>query len=71
MFTVRVLLTLAIQSNGAPFEILAPDTRMVFVSAPEHIKELDNAADTVLSLNGAAKHVRVSRLGLCVAAVIS
>lgn len=30
---------------------------MVFVSSPKHIKELDNAPDTVLSLNGAAKHV--------------
>lgn len=45
------------QSNGTPFEIFAPDARMVFVSSPKHVKELDNAPDTVLSLNGAAKHV--------------
>ncbi|KAM7212431.1 cytochrome P450 [Rhypophila decipiens] len=44
-------------SGGAPFEILAPDTRMVFVSSPEDIKELDRAPDDVLSLNGAAKHM--------------
>ena len=31
---------------------------MVFVSSPKHIKELDNTSDTILSLNGAAKHVR-------------
>ncbi|KAM7192968.1 cytochrome P450 [Naviculisporaceae sp. PSN 640] len=44
-------------SGGGPFEILAPDTRMVFVSSPEDIKELDRAPDDVLSLNGAAKHM--------------
>jgi hypothetical protein len=30
---------------------------MVFVSSAKHIKEVDQAPDTVLSLNGAAKHV--------------
>ena len=30
---------------------------MVFVSSPKYIKELDTAPDTVLSLNGAAKHM--------------
>jgi len=45
------------ESNGGPFEVLAPDARMIFVSSPKHIKELDNAPDTVLSLNGAAKHM--------------
>ncbi|KAI1158001.1 cytochrome P450 [Nemania serpens] len=45
------------KSCGEPFEIHAPDVRMVFVSSPKHIKELDNAPDTVLSLNGAAKHM--------------
>ncbi|KAK7740437.1 hypothetical protein SLS62_011119 [Diatrype stigma] len=44
-------------SGGKPFEIHAPDVRMTFVSSPKHIKELDNAPDTVLSLNGAAKHM--------------
>lgn len=33
---------------------------MVFVSSKEQIKELDSAPDSVLSLNGAAKHVRGS-----------
>ncbi|RWA06383.1 hypothetical protein EKO27_g8727 [Xylaria grammica] len=45
------------KSNEEPFEIHAPDVRMVFVSSPKHIKELDSAPDTVLSLNGAAKHM--------------
>ncbi|OTA70053.1 cytochrome P450 [Hypoxylon sp. EC38] len=45
------------QSHGEPFEIHAPDVRMVFVSSPKHIKELDSAPDTILSLNGAAKHM--------------
>lgn len=45
------------QSHGKPFEIQSPDTRMVFVSSPKHIKELDSTSDTILSLNGAAKHV--------------
>ncbi|KAK9792200.1 putative Cytochrome P450 [Seiridium cardinale] len=40
-----------------PFEVNSPDVRMVFVSSPKHIKELDNAPDAVLSLNGAAKHM--------------
>lgn len=30
---------------------------MLFVSDPAQIKELDNAPDNVLSLNGAAKHM--------------
>ncbi|CAI6095198.1 unnamed protein product [Clonostachys chloroleuca] len=46
-----------LKSLGKPFEVHAPDVRMVFVSSPEHIKELDRAPDTVLSLNGAAKHL--------------
>ncbi|OAL01486.1 cytochrome P450 [Phaeosphaeriaceae sp. SRC1lsM3a] len=45
------------QSHGQPFEIDAPDTRMVFVSSPKHIKELDSTSDATLSLNGAAKHM--------------
>jgi hypothetical protein len=50
------------QSNGAPFEVLAPDARMMFVSSKEQIKELDGAPDSVLSLNGAAKHVGVPQV---------
>ncbi|KAI1760843.1 cytochrome P450 [Hypoxylon sp. FL1150] len=45
------------RSDGEPFEIHAPDVRMVFVPSPKYIKEIDNAPDTVLSLNGAAKHM--------------
>ncbi|CAH0051924.1 unnamed protein product [Clonostachys solani] len=40
-----------------PFEIHAPDNRYVFVSSPEHIKELDQAPDTVLSLQAASKQM--------------
>lgn len=35
---------------------------MVFVSSKEQIKELDSAPDSVLSLNGAAKHVRSAQI---------
>ncbi|KAI1778213.1 cytochrome P450 [Hypoxylon cercidicola] len=45
------------QSNGKPFEVFAPDNRYVFVSSLEHMKELDNAADTVLSLQAASKQM--------------
>lgn len=45
------------QAGGEPFEILAPDTRYVFVSALKHIKELDSAPDTVLSLQAASKQM--------------
>ena len=44
-------------SNGKPYEILAPDTRYVFVSSPKHIRELDVAPDTMLSLQAASKQV--------------
>ncbi|KAH7311269.1 cytochrome P450 [Stachybotrys elegans] len=44
-------------SNGNPFRVNAPDVGMTFVSSPKHIKEADHAADDVLSLNGAAKHM--------------
>ncbi|KAF2116757.1 cytochrome P450 [Lophiotrema nucula] len=46
-----------LKSHGEPFEIHAPDARMVFVSSPKHIKEIDGTSDKVLSLNGAAKHM--------------
>ncbi|PQE05922.1 cytochrome p450 protein [Rutstroemia sp. NJR-2017a BVV2] len=45
------------KANGKPFEVLAPDTRHVFVSSIQHVKELDTAADTVLSLQAASKHM--------------
>ncbi|KAL2756622.1 hypothetical protein ACRALDRAFT_2041267 [Sodiomyces alcalophilus JCM 7366] len=45
------------KSKDEPYEVLAPDSRFVFVSSPKHIKEIDSAPDTVLSLNAAAKHM--------------
>jgi hypothetical protein len=45
------------QSHGKPFEVFAPDNRYVFVSSPEHIKELDKAPDTILSLQAASKQM--------------
>lgn len=46
------------EANGAPYEIFAPDNRYVFVSLAKHIKEVDTAPDTVLSLQAASKQVR-------------
>ncbi|KAF4633231.1 hypothetical protein G7Y89_g4888 [Cudoniella acicularis] len=45
------------KSNGEAFEVFAPDNRYVFVSSPKHIKELDSAPDTVLSLQAASKQM--------------
>ncbi|KAL5437920.1 hypothetical protein PMIN06_010389 [Paraphaeosphaeria minitans] len=45
------------KSNGQPFEMFAPDGRYIFVSAPEHIKEIDTAPDTILSLQAASKQM--------------
>ncbi|KAH8593607.1 cytochrome P450 [Bisporella sp. PMI_857] len=45
------------KANGKPFEILAPDSRYVFVSQPKHIHELNSAPDTVLSLQAASKQM--------------
>ncbi len=45
------------QSNGHPFEVLAPDSRYVFVSSPEHIKEVETAPENVLSLYAASQQV--------------
>ena len=42
---------------GKPFEVLAPDTRHVFVSSPTDIKELDKTPDHKLSLYAASSHV--------------
>ncbi|KAL7621976.1 hypothetical protein AAE478_007477 [Parahypoxylon ruwenzoriense] len=44
-------------SNGQPYEVFAPDNRYVFVSSPEHVKEVDSAPDTVLSLQAASKQM--------------
>ncbi|KAH8427014.1 cytochrome P450 [Aspergillus melleus] len=45
------------QAKGKPFEILAPDTRYIFVSSPKHIKEVEKASDSVLSLYVASSHM--------------
>ncbi|KAI0200207.1 cytochrome P450 [Astrocystis sublimbata] len=45
------------KSSGKPYEVLAPDSRYVFVSSAQHIKELDSAPDTVLSLQAASKQM--------------
>ncbi|KAI4951283.1 hypothetical protein J4E91_003992 [Alternaria rosae] len=45
------------EAKGKPFELFAPDNRYVFVSDPQQIKELDNAPDTVLSLQAASKQM--------------
>ncbi|KAI0481793.1 cytochrome P450 [Xylaria cf. heliscus] len=45
------------KSNGNPFEVLSPENRYVFVSSQKHIKELDSAPDTVLSLQAASKEM--------------
>jgi hypothetical protein len=45
------------QSSGQPFEVLAPDSRYVFVSSPEHIKEVETAPEDVLSLYAASQQV--------------
>ncbi|EED23820.1 cytochrome P450, putative [Talaromyces stipitatus ATCC 10500] len=45
------------KTKGAPFEILAPDARYLFVSSAEHIKAIDAAPDSVLSLQAAAKQM--------------
>ncbi|KAF2177798.1 cytochrome P450 [Zopfia rhizophila CBS 207.26] len=44
-------------SDGQPYEVFAPDSRYLFVSSPKHIKELDSAPDTVLSLQAASKQM--------------
>lgn len=36
---------------------MTPDTRLVFVSSPEQIDELDKVSDSVLSLQAAANKV--------------
>ncbi|KAI1130043.1 cytochrome P450 [Nemania abortiva] len=45
------------QANGAPFIVDAPDNRYILVSKWNQIKEIDDAPDTVLSLQAAAREV--------------
>ncbi|KAI1172625.1 cytochrome P450 [Nemania sp. FL0916] len=45
------------KSNGEAYEIQAPDCRYVFVSSEKHVRELDQAPDTTLSLQAASKQM--------------
>ncbi|KAH8880897.1 cytochrome P450 [Thozetella sp. PMI_491] len=45
------------KANGKPFEVFAPDNRYVFVTSPEHIRELDTAPDGTMSQQEAAKQI--------------
>ncbi|KAL3462038.1 cytochrome P450 [Aspergillus heterothallicus] len=45
------------QSHNEPFEVLAPDSRYVFISSEKHVRELDAAPDTVLSLQAASRQM--------------
>jgi hypothetical protein len=45
------------QAKDGSFEVLAPDKRYVFISSSKHLRELDTAPDTVLSLQAASKQV--------------
>ena len=52
----KLRLTL-VEANRTPFEVLTPENRYVFVSSAKHIREVDAAPDSVLSLQAAAKQV--------------
>ncbi|KAI1194760.1 cytochrome P450 [Nemania serpens] len=45
------------RANGRPFIIDVPENRYIVVSSQSQIKEIDDAPDTVLSLQGAAKEI--------------
>ncbi|RYP07681.1 hypothetical protein DL764_002365 [Monosporascus ibericus] len=45
------------KASGQPYEVQTPDTRYVFVSSPKHIEEIDQAPDSILSLQAASKHM--------------
>ncbi|KAK4186979.1 cytochrome P450 [Podospora australis] len=45
------------KAKGCSFEILGPDSRYVFVSSTEHIKELLSAPDTSMSLYAASRQI--------------
>ncbi|KAI1132438.1 cytochrome P450 [Nemania abortiva] len=53
----RIIETGYNEANGKPYEVFAPDSRYVFVTSSTHIKELDSAPDTVLSLQAASKQM--------------
>ncbi|GAP91997.1 putative cytochrome P450 [Rosellinia necatrix] len=45
------------KAHGAPFAVDAPDNRYILVSKWDQIKEIDDAPDSVLSLQAAAREV--------------
>ncbi|KAI0886348.1 cytochrome P450 [Annulohypoxylon maeteangense] len=45
------------RAKGAPFTVDAPDNRYILVSSWDQIREIDAAADSVLSLQAAAREV--------------
>ncbi|KAL8646340.1 MAG: hypothetical protein Q9226_006901 [Calogaya cf. arnoldii] len=45
------------KAKGAPFEVFVPENRYLFISSAKHIKEVDTAPDSVLSLQAAAKQM--------------
>ncbi|KAK0653142.1 cytochrome P450 [Cercophora newfieldiana] len=44
------------KAGSKPFEVLAPDARYIFVTTPEHVKEIDSA-ETELSLYYASRQI--------------
>jgi hypothetical protein len=45
------------RANGAAYEVFTPESRYVFVSSEQHIKELDALSDSTASLQAAAKQM--------------
>ncbi|KAJ0418881.1 cytochrome P450 [Aspergillus carlsbadensis] len=45
------------KAKDGAFEVLAPDSRYVFISSSEHLRERDTAPDTVLSLQAASRQM--------------
>ncbi|GAB1314472.1 hypothetical protein MFIFM68171_04682 [Madurella fahalii] len=60
MFLIRgpkVIKDAFAKANGSPFFVDVPGNRYLIVSSWKHIKEIDAAPDSVLSLQGAAKEM--------------
>ncbi|KAK8051626.1 GMC oxidoreductase [Apiospora rasikravindrae] len=45
------------KANGKPFAVDVPDNSYILVSSWDHIKEIDTASDSVLSLQAAAREI--------------
>lgn len=45
------------RAKGAAYEVFTPESRYVFVSSEQHIKELDALSDSTASLQAAAKQL--------------